>query len=100
MRFISRISEFYDISEEIKKTISIVEQKASAKKEIIKTIILLHTEADIMANVDNGSGSTNRAKIQKTINSIINKENKNISKQWSRMRNSRDLFNIIWLAVI
>ncbi len=41
------------------------------KKEIkIKTIILPHTEANIMADVDNGSRSTNRAQILKTINSI------------------------------
>ena len=40
-------------------------------------------EADIMAEVDNGSGSTNHAQILKTINSIKNKGNKNISNHCS-----------------
>ncbi len=43
-------------------------RKASAKKEIITIIIFHHTEADIMADMDNGSGSTNHAQILKTKN--------------------------------
>ncbi len=59
----AHIRDQVDISEALKKTISIVVQKTLAKKEIIKTIIFDHTEADILADVDNGSGSTNHAQI-------------------------------------